>query len=107
MEKVEEAEKRFFENQTDFNWGTDELKNLFEKDDSDKTAVRITEKILTEKRRISKTDISNWLSAESRYGAFLSGCLEKEEINEFSKMLCDQQGSREWDWHSVYAIISR
>ena len=109
IEKMEQVEKDFFEDKTNplFNWDKTTITNEFTKNGF---IVEEASQIITEKRKISKTEIEKWFNPQtSAYGSKMFEIIEKTELQKIINLLevSSEKTIFNWKTETVFFKISK
>ena len=99
LEKMDAAEAAFFENEQNelFNWNADRNAGF---------AAECRTQTLTEKRRITATEIKKWFDAgHSAYGASMAAALSPEELQKILLLLDSAAEKQIFNWQSETAFL--
>jgi putative ATPase len=105
ISQMEAAEKEFFSDKENalFNWNEKTIVSAFQKNGF---TVECAEQIITEKRRISKTEIEKWFNPQtSAYGNKLFSCIEKNDLQKIINLLEVSSEKSIFNWQSKTVFI--
>jgi putative ATPase len=105
ISQMENAEKEFFADKENalFNWNEKTIVSAFQKNGF---TVECAEQIITEKRRISKTEIEKWFNPQtSAYGNKLFSCIEKNDLQKIINLLEVSSEKSIFNWQSKTVFI--
>ena len=101
IKKMEVAEEEFYTKSEDslFSWDENYFKSAFEKEGF---SVEVKSSMLTEKRRIEKSDIERWFSHTSSYGQKILTALGQEAFEKVKAFLIEECPKKIFNWKSTY-----
>ena len=105
LKKMELAENEFFGDSENplFNWNAQSISDTFKKYGFE---VKSASKIVTEKRRISESEINKWFdSANSSYGKVLSASVGNEDIEKIKNLLITAAQKTLFNWNTEIEFL--
>ena len=105
LKKMELAENEFFGDSENplFNWNADTIAQSFKKYGFE---VKSASKIVTEKRRISETEIKKWFDSEnSAYGSALSAAVGNEDLEKIKNLLVTASQKTLFNWKTEIEFL--
>ncbi|MBQ9908647.1 MAG: recombinase RarA, partial [Treponema sp.] len=99
------AENEFFGDSENplFNWNADTIAQSFKKYGFE---VKSASKIVTEKRRISETEIKKWFDSEnSAYGSALSAAVGNEDLEKIKNLLVTASQKTLFNWKTEIEFL--
>ena len=106
LAKMEDAEKQFFGDKTNplFSWNTQTITDTFRKAGFTVTAAS---QILTEKRRITVTEINNWFDQKnSAYGSYIAQQIGDAETEKIASLLKAASSDMIFSWETEIAFFT-
>lgn len=106
LAKMEEAEKEFFNDETNplFNWDNDSIVKAF-KDEGFNVSYEVD--TLIEKRRITKREIANWFNLEtSAYANAIAKAIGDASISKISSLLENASETTIFNWETEIAFLT-
>lgn len=106
LKKMENAEKEFFGNEENplFVWNENSVKNAFEKQGF---YVKSATKVITEKRRITETEINRWFDAEnSSYGSAMAREIGTEDLAKIKNLLTAACQNTLFNWNTTIEFLT-
>lgn len=106
LKKMERAESEFFGDADNplFNWNAATIVRSFEKYNF---AVKSASKVITEKRRISESEIGRWFDAEnSAYGTALCAAVGGEDMEKIKNLLVTASGRALFNWSTEIEFLT-
>jgi len=103
--QMENAEKEFFEDKENslFNWNEKTVISTFQKNGF---TVECAEQTITEKRKISKTEIEKWFNPQtSAYGNKLFSSIEKNNLQKIINLLEVSSEKSIFNWQSKTVFL--
>ncbi|MBQ4379430.1 MAG: AAA family ATPase [Treponema sp.] len=105
LKKMELAENEFFADKENplFNWNADSIAESFRKYGFD---VKSASKIVTEKRRISESEINKWFDSQnSDYGKSLSAAVGNEDLERIKNLLITASQKTLFNWNTEIEFL--
>ena len=105
LKKMENAEKEFFGNEENplFDWNENSVKNAFEEQGF---CVKSATKVITEKRRITETEINRWFDAEnSSYGSAMAREIGTEDLAKIKNLLTAACQNTLFNWNTTIEFL--
>ena len=105
LKKMELAENEFFCDKENplFNWNADTIAESFRKYGFE---VKSASKVVTEKRRISESEINKWFDSEnSAYGTALSAAVGKEDLERIKNLLVTAAQKTLFNWNTEIEFL--
>ena len=102
---MELAENEFFGDSENplFNWNADSITKSFRKYGFE---VKSASKVVTEKRRISESEINKWFDSEnSAYGTALAAAVGNEDMERIKNLLVTASQKTLFNWNTEIAFI--
>lgn len=106
LKKMENAEKEFFGNEENplFDWNENSVKNAFEEQGF---YVKSATKVITEKRRITETEINRWFDAEnSSYGSAMAREIGTEDLAKIKNLLTAACQNTLFNWNTTIEFLT-
>ncbi|WP_407428516.1 AAA family ATPase [Treponema sp.] len=106
LKKMELSENEFFGDSENplFNWNAETIAESFKKYGFE---VKSASKIVTEKRRISETEINKWFDSEnSSYGKVLSAAVGNEDIEKVKNLLLSASQKTLFNWNTEIEFMT-
>ena len=106
LKKMENAEKEFFGNEENplFDWNENSVKNAFEEQGF---CVKSATKVITEKRRITETEINRWFDAEnSSYGSAMAREIGTEDLAKIKNLLTAACQNTLFNWNTTIEFLT-
>lgn len=106
LKKMENAEKEFFGNEENplFTWNENSVKNAFEEQGF---YVKSATKVITEKRRITETEINRWFDAEnSSYGSAMAREIGTEDLAKIKNLLTAACQNTLFNWNTTIEFLT-
>lgn len=106
LKKMENAEKEFFGNEENplFVWNENSVKNAFEEQGF---YVKSATKVITEKRRITETEINRWFDAEnSSYGSAMAREIGTEDLAKIKNLLTAACQNTLFNWNTTIEFLT-
>lgn len=106
LKKMENAEKEFFSNEENplFAWNENSVKNAFEEQGF---YVKSATKVITEKRRITETEINRWFDAEnSSYGSAMAREIGTEDLAKIKNLLTAACQNTLFNWNTTIEFLT-
>ena len=106
LRKMEKAEKEFFGNRENplFAWNELSIKEAFEAQGFE---VKSATKVITEKRRITETEINRWFDAEkSAYGSALAMGTGTEDLAKIKNLLTAACQNTLFNWNTTIEFLT-
>ena len=106
LKKMENAEKEFFGNEENplFAWNENSVKTAFEEQGF---YVKSATKVITEKRRITETEINRWFDAEnSSYGSAMAREIGTEDLAKIKNLLTAACQNTLFNWNTTIEFLT-
>ena len=106
LKKMENAEKEFFGNEENplFDWNENSVKTAFEEQGF---YVKSATKVITEKRRITETEINRWFDAEnSSYGSAMAREIGTEDLAKIKNLLTAACQNTLFNWNTTIEFLT-
>ena len=106
LKKMENAEKEFFGNEENplFDWNENSVKTAFEEQGF---CVKSAKKVITEKRRITETEINRWFDAEnSSYGSAMAREIGTEDLAKIKNLLTAACQNTLFNWNTTIEFLT-
>ena len=106
LKKMENAEKEFFGNEENplFDWNENSVKTAFEEQGF---CVKSATKVITEKRRITETEINRWFDAEnSSYGSAMAREIGTEDLAKIKNLLTAACQNTLFNWNTTIEFLT-
>jgi putative ATPase len=106
LEKLKQAETEFFGDRTNplFSWDTTSITDAFR---SRGFKVNAASQLLTEKRRITETELKKWFDVNtSAYGAKMAEAVGIQELEKFLRLLESACTNTIFDWDTEIAFFT-
>jgi len=106
LKKMELAENEFFSNSDNplFAWNEQSIKETFS---SHGFKVKSASKTITEKRKITETEINRWFDAQnSSYGSALTVNIGAEDVNKIKNLLLAACQNKLFNWNTTIEFMT-
>ncbi len=106
LKKVEIAETEFFTNKENplFAWDESTIQKSFE---DNGFTVKAASRLITEKRRLSETEINRWFDTEkSTYGSAIAAAIGKEDFLKIKNLLLSAKENTIFNWNTTIVFMT-